>query len=497
MGLKSFVIGQYAHYIRSKIKRQAKNALIDQQAQFSNLISKGKIASFGKDHHLDEVRSYEEYKQRVPIRDYEALRPYVDKIIQGESDVLWPGKPKYFAKTSGTTSGVKYIPITNESIKSQINTARNAILNFVSQTGANLFSGKMIFLSGSPVLNTEGPIATGRLSGIVNHEIPVWANSNKLPSYETNCTEEWEDKLDHIVNETLGQEMSLISGIPPWVQMYYEKLIERTGKKYINDIFPNLKLFVHGGVNYKPYKRTMESLMGSGIYTLETYPASEGFIAYQDDMDDEGLLLNTSAGLFFEFVPVNKINDAESHRISLAEVDVDIDYAIYISSDAGLWSYDIGDMVRFTSLDPYKIVVSGRTKHFISAFGEHVISKEVEDAMEIVSKDHDFTVVDFTVAPQVSPQSGLPYHEWFVEFVNTPDNLTEIEIKLDEEIIRQNIYYRDLITGNIIQTLKITPLKKNAFRDYMQSIGKLGGQNKVPRLKNDRQLAKELKKYAI
>ena len=496
MSLKSFIIKPFAKHISSQLKTMSENAIADQKSTFLNLIEKAKSTAFGKDHDFHKIKSYKDYKEAVPIRDYEGLRKYVDLILDGQSDILWPGQPKYLAKTSGTTSGVKYIPITDVSIKSQINTSRTALMHYTATTNAKLFSGKMIFVSGSPELSDYNGIPTGRLSGIVNHEIPAWVKGNQLPSYKTNCIDDWEQKLDKIVEETKNQDLTLISGIPPWVQMYYERLLAATGKSTIKDIFPNLKLFVHGGVNYEPYKGIMDKMMGPGVDTLETYPASEGFIAFQDQVNDNSLILNTNAGLFFEFVSVSDINNPTPERLSLSEVEVNKDYAIIITSNAGLWSYNIGDVVRFNSLNPYRLRVSGRIKHFISAFGEHVIAKEIEEAITIISSELDLDVVDFTVAPQIEATNGkLPYHEWFIEFKNTPEQLSMIELKLDDEISRQNIYYRDLIEGSILQTLIIRPIRKNGFRDYMKSIGKLGGQNKIPRLKNDRSIADKLSQY--
>jgi hypothetical protein len=497
MGLKSYIIRQFAHHIARQTQKAADNAINDQEAIFRQLIKKAKNTKFGRDHGLAEISDYASFKNQVPVIGYEEMKLYIEAIIEGESDVLWPGRPKYFAKTSGTTSGVKYIPITKESIPYHINTARNAILNYIAQTGHSIFSGNMIFLSGSPELELKAGIKTGRLSGIVNHEVPSWVKPNQIPDYKTNCIEDWEEKLDKLVDISLQSNMSLISGIPPWVQMYYELLLKKSGKSTVKELFPEFQLFIHGGVNYQPYKARLEALAGSGVDTLETYPASEGFIAYQNDKNDHGLLLNTNAGMFFEFIPADKFFDENPERLSLKDVKIETDYALVISSNAGLWAYSLGDTVRFTQLNPYKLIVSGRIKHFISAFGEHVIAKEVEEALQLVAADMGLQITEFTVAPQVTPpEGGLPYHEWLIEFEKTPDQLDIIAHKIDEEIIRQNIYYRDLIEGRILQTLKIKPLRKNSFVDYMKSLGKLGGQNKVPRLTNDRKIADALIKIS-
>ncbi len=490
MSIKSYIINKFAHRVQKQIRKSADSAIQDQKKIFDLLIAKGSKTSFGKDHHFSDVQDHSNFTNAVPLYGYEDLKPYVEAIIDGKADSLWPGRPRYFAKTSGTTSGVKYIPISNDSIGHHISTARNAILNFIAQTGIDIFSKNMIFLSGSPELELKGGIKTGRLSGIVNHEIPSWVKPNQIPDYKTNCIEDWEEKLDKIVDITLQCDMSLISGIPPWVQMYYESLLEKSGKQNIKELFPNFSLFIHGGVNYQPYKANLEKLAGPGVHTLETYPASEGFIAFQDSIEDDALLLNTNAGMFYEFVPLDKVFEDTPPRLQLHEVELDKDYALVLSTNAGLWSYLIGDTIRFKSLNPFKVMVSGRIKHFISAFGEHVIAKEVEEAINIVTEDFGLKIKEFTVAPQVNPpEGGLPYHEWLVEFAEVPAQPDIIAHKIDEQISRQNIYYRDLIDGGILQTLKIKPLKEDSFIQYMKQVGKLGGQNKVPRLTNDRKIA--------
>ncbi|MDF1694228.1 MAG: GH3 auxin-responsive promoter family protein [Saprospiraceae bacterium] len=497
MGIKAKIILPVAKWTARNIKRWASNAVKDQDEIMYHLVDKAKKTKFGRDHRFNDIKSYEDFKQHIPVKDYEGIRSYVDLIIAGEKDVLWPGVPKYFAKTSGTTSGVKYIPLTHDSMSNHLNPARNAMLNYIAESNnSSVFDGKMIFLSGSPELSQKGGIKTGRLSGIVNHEIPIWLKGNQLPSFETNCIDEWEEKLEKIVDETLHNDMRLIGGIPPWVQMYYERLLERTGKASIKEIFPNYNLFMYGGVNFEPYRAQLEGLIGESIPSVELYPASEGFIAFQVSQNEKGLLLNTRSGIFYEFIPVQEAHNENPTRLKLDQVELDKDYALVINNNAGLWGYSIGDCVRFVSLDPYKIIVSGRIKHYISAFGEHVIGKEVEEALMTVVKRKGLKVVEFTVAPEVNPSDGsTPYHEWFVEFEHVPENLLEFSKEVDLEMVRQNIYYEDLIKGNILQTLKIRPLQAGAFREYMKDQGKLGGQNKVPRLSNDRKIADFLVKY--
>jgi len=469
-----------------------RTALADQLSIFSSLIKTGMQTEFGKEHHFEDIKSHEDFVKNVPIREYENFKIYIDKLKQGKQNILWKGFPIYFAKTSGTTSGIKYIPITKESIPNHINTARNALSCYMAQTGNSLFAnGKMIFLSGSPELERIGGIPTGRLSGIVNHHIPRYLRSNQLPSFETNCIEDWEEKLSKIVDETLNEDMTLISGIPPWIQMYFDELQKRTGKK-IKDIFPEFSVLVQGGVNFEPYKAKLFESIGKKIDTIEFYPASEGFFAFQDSQHDEGLLLNTDSGIFYEFVPVEEISNKNPTRLTLKDVELNKNYVLIISSNAGLWAYNIGDTIKFVSLNPYRLVVTGRVKHFISAFGEHVIGEEVEEALLKAANAENITITEFTVAPNISTTGEKSFHEWFIEFEDVPPNLSSFAKKVDDNLRKKNIYYDDLIKGNILHPLKIRVLKKNGFINYMKSVGKLGGQNKVPRLSNDRKLASAL-----
>ncbi len=499
MGLKSTLVKPFAQYIHRQIQSWSKTALQDQLDIMHSIVSRAKNTAIGIDYDFENISSYREFTAHVPIKDYEDLKKYFDRVVAGESDVLWPGMPKYFAKTSGTTSGVKYIPLTHDSLPNHMHTARNALFSYIGMTGnSKVFDGKLIFLSGSPKLEKIGDVHVGRLSGIVNHEIPAWARNNQVPSFETNCIDDWDVKLDRIVDETLHSDMRLISGIPPWVVMFYERLLEKTGKNTIRDIFPNYSVFIHGGVNFEPYKSILRNMVGDDLDTIETYPASEGFIAFQDNYQADGLLLNTRSGIFFEFVPSQEVFAENPTRLHLGQVEKDVDYALIINSNAGLWGYLIGDLIRFVSLNPYRIMVTGRVKHFISAFGEHVIANEVENALMGVAHQEKVGVVEFTVAPHISPEdSGLPYHEWFVEFDSVPKDLESFSRKVDLIMQEQNIYYKDLIKGNILQTLKIRPLKKESFRKYMKKKGKLGGQNKVPRLSNDRSIAEQLKGFEI
>jgi hypothetical protein len=493
MGIRSVLAKPFAAYVAKETKKWSSEPHRFQEQIFQMLIETGRSTRFGEDHDFSSIRNYDDFRKKVPVRDYEGLKGYFDEVAKGKPDILWKGKPEYLAKTSGTTSGTKYIPITKDSIPNHINGARNALLSYVHETGrASFLDGGLIFLSGSPELQEKSGIKTGRLSGIVNHHVPAYLRSNQKPSYQTNCISDWEEKLERIIDETLSERMTLISGIPPWVQMYFDRIVQRTGKK-IKDVFPDFSMFVYGGVNFEPYRAKLFETIGKKVDSIETYPASEGFIAYQDSQREEGLLLLLKSGIFFEFIPAEEFFQENPTRLRIDEVSIGKNYALILNSNAGLWGYSIGDTIKFVSKNPYRIVVTGRIKHFISAFGEHVIGEEVEQAMkQAMAKFPETGLIEFTVAPRVTVSEGLPHHEWLIEFSTPPKDLEAFALELDGALRKLNVYYDDLIRGNILRTLRITALPPNAFIDYMRSQGKLGGQNKVPRLSNDRRIADEL-----
>jgi len=494
MGLKQFAAKIFAKYIVQQTAQWANEPIATQERVFAALIAQARHTKFGKDHGFDQIKTHGDFIKSVPVRDYEDLKPYVQKVVDGEKDVLWPGQPAYFAKTSGTTSGAKYIPITKASIREQVKASRDAILHYIHQSGNSDFvTRKMIFLQGSPVLDTSGYIPTGRLSGISAHYVPSYLQRNRLPSWETNCIEDWETKVDAVVQETITEDMGVIAGIPSWVQMYFERLKAASGKP-IGDLFKHFKLFIYGGVNYEPYRANFENLIGRKVDTIELFPASEGFFAYQDLRDEKGMLLLLNSGIFYEFIPADQFFEKDPPRLTIGQVSLGVNYVLILSTNAGLWGYNIGDTVQFTSLKPYRVIVSGRIKHFISAFGEHVIAKEVEYAMQEAIEKTDARVLEFTVAPQIAPSSGLPYHEWLVAFEKEPSDPALFSSILDQSLQDQNSYYKDLIVGKVLQGLKITSLPTDAFTQFMKTKGKLGGQNKVQRLANDREIADALLK---
>ena len=493
----SLIAKVVAHFRVNKIQKTYANASKIQEAILARLVKNAANTKFGVDHQFFNINSYNDFKKNVPLRDYESFKPYVKDIQNGKSNILWPGKPKYLAKTSGTTSGVKFIPITKESLPFHINSSRDAILFYIKQTGDSGFlNGKNIFIQGSPALEHMNGILVGRLSGIVAHHVPNYLQTKNLPTMKTNSIDDWESKIDAICEETRDKDLRVIGGIPSWVQMYLERLLHNKKEKKVMDLFKNLSLFVYGGVNFEPYKRIFLNLIGKKINTIEYYPASEGFFAYQNDQNDPTLLLQYNSEIFYEFVEVDQIQREHTNRMNLSQVKLNKNYVMIISSNAGLWAYNTGDTVMFKSINPPKIIVTGRYKHYISAFGEHVISSEVEQSIKHAIAKTKLLVKEFTVAPMIDvSKPNLPHHEWWIEFDKgtTPsDRFSEI---VDSEMKNQNIYYKDLVEGKVLQPLRVISVPTGSFKNYMKSIGKLGGQNKVPRLSNNRDFVNGLNKY--
>ena len=341
MAIKAFAAKLFAKRIHAKTQKWITNPVETQQKVFESLLREAAPTEFGKDHDFSNIKTHADFAKKVPVRDYEGLKSYVDRVVKGEANVLWKGKPLYFAKTSGTTSGAKYIPLTAESMPFHVEAARNAILNYIHETGnANFVTGKMIFLQGSPLLEEKNGIKLGRLSGIVAHFVPKYLQKNRMPSLETNCIEDWETKVNAIVAETINENMTVISGIPSWVQMYFEKLKEKANKP-VGEIFKNFNLFIYGGVNYEPYRAKFENLIGRKVDAIELFPASEGFFAYQDSQKEKGMLLLLNSGIFYEFIKTSEFFDENPKRHTIGEVELGVNYVLIISTNAGRWAYNI------------------------------------------------------------------------------------------------------------------------------------------------------------
>ena len=495
--LKQVAIKIMARLTKSQVSRWASNPIKTQKKQLNYLIKNAVKTSFGQAHSFSKINNYDDFKNHIPVRDYEGLREYFEHIKEGKKNVLWPGKPIYLAVTSGTTSGSKYIPITKQSLPNHLNGAKTALLMYVAETGkVDFVNGKFIFVQGSPVLSKISGILTGRLSGISAHHTPFYMKKNMLPKWETNIINNWEEKVDNIVKETIEEDMTIISGIPSWIQMYFEKIVEKTNKK-LSVVFPNFNLLVYGGVSFNPYKKSFNNLIGKEIDSIELFPASEGFFAFQDKQNNNDLLLILNSGIFYEFIEEEDFQKNKHKRISLSQVEKNKNYVLIISSSAGLWGYNTGDTVKFTNLKPYKIIVTGRINQSLSAFGEHVILKEVEFSVEMAVYKTGLMVKEFTVAPKFKSKLSPARHEWFIEFENSLVDTKVFANELDIELRNQNKYYRDLIEGKIIAKPEIRKIVKDGFKKYMKSVGKLGGQNKIPKISSNRKIVDQLDKLNL
>ena len=495
MKLTSFLIRFLAKRQWERNKKNKFNALDHQNKIFKKIINNGVDSLFGKNNSINKSIKYIDFKKLIKLNDYESIRPYVKKISEGETNILTKGVPKYFAITSGTTSGTKYIPLTMEMLNFQMRAIKELLLLYSYQSGnCKLSNTGMMFIQGSPVLRKFNKIPFAKLSGITARHIPFFLKKNRYPSMKTNCISNWDEKIKKIVLETFDKDMGVIGGIPPWVITYFRALLAHTQASNIKEIFPNFELYIHGGTSFENYKNSIFKLCGD-IDTLETYPASEGFFAYQDNLNEKHLLLLTNHGVFYEFVEVSRFKKGDNERVCLADVELGKNYVLIVSTVSGLWAYNTGDTIRFVSINPYKIVFCGRVSQYCSVFGEHVIEKEVQTALTQTLKKSGGEICEFSVCPKIKTNTKESHHEWFIEFVVKPKNMRNFEESLNREMETQNIYYKDLIKSNIISTLKVICVKRGGFDEYMKSIGKFGGQNKCPHLSNDRKIGDFLSEY--
>jgi hypothetical protein len=499
-GFPAFLLPVILRFADLRLKRHLFSAADPATAQrkcFDHLIRCGKKTVFGREHGFDRIKTHADFVREVPIMDYEKLYPYIQRILEGEKDVLWPGRPVALASTSGTSMGpIKYIPVTKASAPAYRKTSRDSVLAYTARTGnAGVLAGKMIFMSQNPERDSVAGIPVAPISGVSMARVPRFFRKNLLPSPRVACIENWDEKMNAILDEAIEQNVTLIGGIPPWLLLFFEHIRQRTGKK-VGELFPGLGVLVHGGVNFEPYQSAMEDAIGRPVDFIETYAATEGFIAFQDNVPFPGMLINLMGNLFYEFIPADEMTARNPSRLRLEEVETGQNYGILLTSTAGLWAYDIGDMVTFVSKNPYRLSVAGRSKHFISAFGEHVITEQVESALVEVLALMRLEVNDFTVSPCMKPlDGGLGYHEWFIEFKASPEKIDHFSAELDARMRQKNMIYDDLVSRKAIRPLKVRPVRRHGFKDYMDAIGRLGGQNKVPRLLNDRRVADALSRY--
>lgn len=466
-----------------------KDAIALQDLFLKKLISQNKSTVFGLAHQFESIKNYANYTQSVSPRYYEEFQTYIEKIKKGEKNILQSGSPLYLLMTSGTTAGTKFIPISKSGIQHQINAAMKLLcFHSYHQGNADFMGFKMIFLQGSPELNYDLAIPVGRLSGVVYHHIPRFFQRNKLPTYQTNIISNWQEKVDKIVAETVGENISILGGIPPWCIQYFEKLITKSKAKNLRALFPNLSIYIYGGLDFGSYREKMKQLLGDKVACLQTFPASEGFFGIQDLPNSDEMLLLVNQGIFYEFIPIEEVEKEKPKAILIKDIILNTSYELMVTTDSGLWRYRMGDLIQFTNLAPYRIKVVGRTSQFISAFGEHVIGFEIENTMQAAIQEFQLDIEEYHVCPNVENK----HYEWYIEFNQLVVDITSLQNYLDTKLSGFNKYYAHLIDGNIINSCQIIVLSKGRFAQLRSKLGKDGGQNKVIRLSNNKKFASQL-----
>lgn len=484
-----------------QIENFKQNPIQVQEATFQELIEAGKRTEFGKKFGFDQIRSYADFAKKVPVFDYESFKPFIEKTMQGKQNVVWNTDIEWFAKSSGTTgSRSKYIPVSEESLEEcHYQGGKDMVSLYVSNyPDSKLFTGKSLSIGGTlekNPLNPQGTAKAGDISAVIMQNLPIWAQFARTPSLETALMGEWEAKIEKMARETMNENVTCIAGVPTWTIVLLRRIMELKKAKNILEVWPNLEVFFHGAVAFGPYRNLFKELIPSDkMHYMETYNASEGFFGIQDQPDSEELLLLLDYGIFYEFIPMEDLEKEDARVIPLKEVEVGKNYALLISTNGGLWRYKIGDTVKFTSTLPYRFRISGRTKHFINAFGEEVIVENAEAAIEFAAEMTHSTIVNFTAAPVYFEGNGSKgAHEWIVEFRTPPTDLNEFTLLLDEKLRQVNSDYDAKRYKDLALKLPILHHAPDGlFESWLGKKGKLGGQYKVPRLSNSREILEEI-----
>ncbi|NUM31022.1 MAG: GH3 auxin-responsive promoter family protein [Bacteroidetes bacterium] len=468
---------------------------------FNELIFKGSRTEFGKIHNFYEIHSVEDYQKNVPLQDYESLKPFIKRMLNGEQHLLWPSEITWFAKSSGTTSDKsKYIPVSFEALEDcQFKGGRDALTFYCSSNpNTKVFQGKGLMIGGSHEINPLSEnMYCGDLSAVIMNNLPFWVNILSTPKPEIALMANWEEKLEKIARATINEDVTSISGVPTWTLLLFKRLLEITGKNTMLDIWPNLELYIHGGVNFAPYREQFKSYIPSpNMHYLETYNASEGFFGIQETPGNEGMLLMVDYGILYEFIPLNELKNENPKALLLDEVETDVNYALVISTNAGLWRYLIGDTIKFLSTNPYKFVITGRTKLYINTFGEELMIENAEAAITMACAETNSVIREFTAGPVFLKENEPGGHEWLIEFEKHPENIDLFAFKLDNHLKSLNSDYEAKRTGNMaISFPRIRTCKQGVFYNWLKEKGKLGGQNKVPRLSNDRKIIEEIYQF--
>ena len=461
------------------------------------LIDKAKFTEIGIEYGFSKIESYEDFSKYVPIQQYETIEPLIERTRKGEQNLFWPTPIKWFAKSSGTTNAKsKFRPVSDEALEDcHFKAGKDMLcLYFNNNEEAQLFTGKGLRLGGSSAVYEDNNSYFGDLSAIIIENMPFWADFSSAPKQETALMGEWETKMKAIIDETLNEDITSLVGVPSWMLVLLNRVLEKTGKDNILEVWPNLEVYFHGGVNFNPYREQFKKLIPKKSFKYyETYNASEGFFAIQDQNDSLDLLLMLDYGIFYEFIPMEKFNGEDSEAIPLSQVKLNKNYAMVITTNGGLWRYLIGDTVKFTSLNPFRIRITGRTKHFINVFGEELIIENAEEALKQACLKTNAEVSEYTVAPIFMNDNKSGGHEWAIEFKNEPDNINYFTELLDNSLKAINSDYEAKRYNNItLMSPKINVVRKGLFYDWLKNQGKLGGQHKIPRLSNSRNHLEEI-----
>ncbi len=484
----------------SDLRLFLKNPINTQEEQLRLLIESARYTRFGRSFGFEHIHSIDDFQKTVPLQDYDSLFPYIDQMMKGTPDVLWPGKIKWFAKSSGTTSNrSKFIPVSQESLElNHYQGAKDVIAFYLhNYPDAKLLQGKTLKLGGSRQLLKQHEAYVGDLSAIMIDNMPFWANMVTVPEKKTALLPDWELKLDRIVKEALAADLTGLAGVPSWMMLFLKEALQQTGKSHILEIWPGLEVFFHGGVSFAPYQEAYKQLFpGNQFRYMEIYNASEGFFALQDRKDQKDLLLLLDNGIFYEFIPMsNYKGKASTEIVALKDIQIGVNYAMVISTNGGLWRYIIGDTVRFTSTRPYRLKITGRTKNYINAFGEEVVIENTDKAIETAARATKAQIKEYTVAPVFMKTHQQGTHEWLIEFEKQPDDWEKFKNILDQSLQNYNSDYQAKRHKDITMAPPVIhQARPNLFYDWLQQKGKLGGQNKVPRLSNDRKIITELLK---
>jgi len=478
------------------IKKFVDNPIQVQESVFNYLIKKGIKTKFGEDHQFEKITNYITFKNQIPIRTYEDFDHYITKIRKGREDILWPGKINWFAKSSGTTNNKsKFIPVTKESLEDCHFKAGKDMLSIYENNfpKINIYNGKGIMLGGSMTKSKNRKFKDGDLSAILLDEFPFWVNYHRVPDINTALMKEWDEKLDKIAKQAINENITNLTGVPSWMLILLKRILQLSGKNNILELWPNLELYMHGGVNFEPYRQQFEEIIPSDkMNYLEGYNASEGFFGIQDKNPSEGILLMLDYGIFYEFIPMYKYRNGKTDAINLSEVELNRDYALIITTNGGLWRYVIGDVIKFTSLFPFRIKITGRTESYVNAFGEELMVHNTDAAISNTCKKFKCSIIDYTVAPIfITKKSGG--HQWFIEFANKPRNLNLFMKEIDWQIQQLNSDYEAKRNNNLIlREPELVVIENNEFYIWLKNNRKLGGQNKIPRLSNNREIAEKI-----